>query len=359
MASRWMLYGATGYTGVLVAEAAVARGLKPVLAGRSAEKLAPLAERLGLEFIAVSLDDPAGLRRALEGMSFVYHAAGPFSHTSPPMVRACLDTKVSYLDITGEVEVFAHLFELDSQARERGICLIPGVGFDVVPTDCLAAYVAAQVPNALDLEIALAVVDHSLSPGTAKTMLEMVQKAGLVRDSGRLRTRPFGQGVKRIRFSQKERWVMPAPLGDLVTAFHSTRVPNVTTYVAIPSRVAKPLRRGWPALAVAMPLARKAMAFKPLAQRLAKLVEQRVQGPDAQARTHGRAFAWARAQSPSGQSVEAWLETTEGYDYTAAVGVRVVERMLKKRPVGTLSPAQAFGADFALEVPGTKRLDRL
>src|SRR5690349_20732590 len=98
-----MIYGATGYTGALVAEAAVQRGHKPILAGRDASKLKPLAERLGLEWQAISLDDTAALGKAVAEVDLVMHCAGPFTMTSRPMLRACLAGKAHYLDITGEV----------------------------------------------------------------------------------------------------------------------------------------------------------------------------------------------------------------------------------------------------------------
>ncbi|MEP6985562.1 MAG: saccharopine dehydrogenase NADP-binding domain-containing protein, partial [Chloroflexota bacterium] len=97
----WMIYGATGYTGKLVAEEAVRRGHKPLLAGRSAAKLRPLAESLGLEYAVVSLDDADALAKAVGSVELVYNAAGPFIFTSDRILRACLQTGVHYLDITG------------------------------------------------------------------------------------------------------------------------------------------------------------------------------------------------------------------------------------------------------------------
>src|SRR5206468_369289 len=154
----WILYGATGFTGKLIAAEAKRRGQKPVLAGRSREKLEALDQSLGggFEIAAVSLDDAAALRQLLDGADAVLHCAGPFARTSLPMVRACLDAGASYLDITGEVTVFAQTFACDAEARARKVALISGVGLDVVPSDCLAAQVAAKAKGATSLEIALA-----------------------------------------------------------------------------------------------------------------------------------------------------------------------------------------------------------
>ena len=137
--SRWLLYGATGYTGRLTAAAAASRGWRPVLAGRSEAPLRALAEPLGLEYRVAPLE-PAPLRAALQGIDAVLHMAGPFSETSRPMVDACLATGTHYLDVTGEAQVFAACYARDREARDAGVCLLPGVGFDVVPTDGLATF---------------------------------------------------------------------------------------------------------------------------------------------------------------------------------------------------------------------------
>ncbi len=101
-----LIYGANGYTGALVASRAVERGLRPTLAGRSAEGVSAVAGRLGLPWRAVSLGDERGLDAALQGHAAVIHCAGPFEQTSRPMASACLRGGVHYLDITGEIAVF-------------------------------------------------------------------------------------------------------------------------------------------------------------------------------------------------------------------------------------------------------------
>src|SRR5579883_219884 len=113
---RWMIYGANGYTGRLVAEEAVRRGHRPMLAGRSGEKMQPIADKLGLDCVAFALDDPAEIARRLQGYALVFHSAGPFVFTSEPMVRACLTVGASYLDVTGELSVFQGTFAHDADA---------------------------------------------------------------------------------------------------------------------------------------------------------------------------------------------------------------------------------------------------
>lgn len=349
---KWLIYGAYGYTGVLVAEEALRRGHKPVLAGRSAEKLAPLANRLGLESIVIDLNDENALAKTLADFDLVFHAAGPFIHTSAPMVRACLKSKTNYLDITGEVPVFEQNFALDQQAKEAGIAIISGVGFDVVPTDCLAKYVAEKISDPLDLELAFAAPGGTSSAGTTKTMLEHMPAGVIARRNGQLIRVDMRKGERRIDFSDRERIVLPISWGDLATAFYSTGIPNITTYLAFPENLASRMR--WIA-----PIGRRLMAFGPARRLAQKWVEKSIHGPDEQTRKTARCYLWACATNRKGDQHQAWLETPEGYHFTALAGVRCVEKIFAAYPKGALSPAMAFGADFVLEIPGTKRMDSI
>jgi short subunit dehydrogenase-like uncharacterized protein len=344
-----MLYGATGYTGVLLAEEAVRRGHRPVLAGRSREKLAPLAARLGLDMVVVGLEDARGLVTALEGLPLVMHAAGPFVHTSEPMMQACLTVGAHYLDLTGEIPVFENTFRHDAEARKRGVVLMSGVGFDVVPTDCLARYVAEKVPGAHELELAIGSVAQA-SAGTTKSMLEALPVGGRVRRGGHLRPWPMGEGARRARFADRERTVVPIPWGDLVTAWHSTGIPNITTYMALPAGVIQPLRVAFPAL-------RRVLEVEAVRHRLTRLIDARMQGPDEVEREKRRAQVWALARAPDGRWAEACMEMSEAYSFTVRAAVRAVEEVLAGGRQGAFTPAQAFGADFVLSIEGVRRMD--
>ena len=343
----WMIYGANGYTGRLVAETAVRHGHKPILAGRSRDAVAPLAERLGLPGVAVALEDRDGLARALAGVDLVYLAAGPFARTSAPMLRACLDAGVNYVDIAGEIPVIENALAFDGEARSRGVLVLPAAGFDVVPTDCLARYVADRTPGAVELELAVRALTR-VSRGTAVTMLDMLPQGGFVVRGGRLVPDPIGARVKPVRFSDGRTVLCSsAPWGDLATAPGSTGIGNVTTYIAYPRAMIRALRFALPLLSIG-----------PIRAGLQAIARRTFIGPGERSRATERSFLWARASDGKGGGAEAWLETGETYRFTADAAIRVVEKVLANRPTGALTPAQAFGADFVLEIEGTRRHDQ-
>ncbi|MGW3243510.1 saccharopine dehydrogenase family protein [Streptomyces sp. NPDC001070] len=335
----WLLYGATGYTGRLVAREAVARGERPVLAGRSATALAPLAAELGLEHRVVALDDAAGLRKALADVDAVAHCAGPFSATALPMAQACLDTGTHYLDITGEIDVLEALHAMGSRAREAGVVLLPGAGFDVVPTDCLAATVAAALPTATHLDIAF-VAGGGASPGTARTALEALDKGagGRTRVDGVIREVPLGHRRVTASFRTGERTVATIAWGDVSTAYHSTGIPNISTYTWLPGA----------------PLVERVLGIAPV-RRLARAgVDRFLRGPGERALTRTRAQVWARARDAHGAEAQAALSTPNGYALTVDSVLRIVTR-LPELPHGTQTPSSALGADFVLELDGVRR----
>ena len=192
MTGTWMIYGANGYTGRLCAHVAKDRHLSPVLAGRSAEQIRPLAQELGCEARVFDLGDPAAAAKNLAGVAAVLHCAGPFSATSRPMLAACQRAGAHYLDITGEIAVFEDIHSRSQEIRDAGIVAIPGVGFDVVPTDCLAAMLKRELASATHLKLAFMSRNGKLSPGTAKTMVEGLPEGGRIRENGRIVKVPSG-----------------------------------------------------------------------------------------------------------------------------------------------------------------------
>jgi short subunit dehydrogenase-like uncharacterized protein len=340
----WMIYGATGYTGQLIAAEAVARGLTPVLAGRREDAVRAVAEPLGLPWAVAPLDDPRRLRSAVGEVAAVLHAAGPFRETSAPMLDAVLATGADYLDITGEVVVFERIFGLRPQLVRRGVRAIPGVGFDVVPTDAVAAQLARAVPDAVALELGFLGLG-GLSGGTAASAIGSLDVGGLVRSGGRLVRVPVGHRTRRVVLAGKPRTLVSIPWGDVSTAWHSTGIPAITTYAAVPEAVAPWLRRLGPFAGLA--------AFPPVRRLLQRLVKARLWGPSAEARARGASHVWGEVTGADGRTVSLHLTTPEGYALTATASVAAVVALdAGEVPPGPHTPSTAFGADFALGLPG-------
>jgi saccharopine dehydrogenase (NAD+, L-lysine-forming) len=335
----WLLYGANGYTGTLIARLAVARGERPVLAGRSAPKVSALAGELGLDHRVFGLADPDGIRRGLEGMTAVAHCAGPFSATAGPMARACVNAGVHYADITGEIEVFEELHGLHDRAKAAGCVLLPGAGFDVVPTDCVAALLAEALPGASRLDLAF-LAGGGPSPGTAKTAVEGMRQGGQARIDGVIKTVPLGWRTVKAGFPSGPRTVTSVPWGDVSTAYYSTGIRDITTYTAVPPAVMRANR--------ALGLDRL-LRFGPAA-RLAQAAAGRAAGPSEQRRARTRAEVWGRATAGE-QTVHAALTTPNAYDLTADSVLRVITRLDSVAP-GTHTPSTAFGPRYVTELDG-------
>lgn len=346
----WMLYGATGYTGTLIAEEAVRRGRHPVLAGRNAEKLRTLADRLGLEWVAFSLEDERAVLMAAESVDLMLHAAGPFTKTCAPMMDACLTSKTHYLDISNEISVLQAAQTRHRIAEKNAVSIIPGVGFGTVASNSLARHVCDQVCDPVTLEIAIAPYLAQGSAGAAKSTLETIAGGGYVRRNGMLVRVPFGSGAKRIRFSEGGHNMLPVPSGDLEAAHMATGIADITVYMTSPLH---------PNLArFLLPIAQRLLSWDALREQIARRVERRrasniKQSVDA----NQRSWLWAHATDRFGNAAEAWLETGEGYAFTASVSIHAVKWVLSHRPIGTNVPVAEFGADFVLKVKGVRRHD--
>jgi short subunit dehydrogenase-like uncharacterized protein len=341
---KWMIYGANGYTGELMAREAARQGLQPVLAGRSEASVGSLAEELGLEARVFSLDDSDTIIHNLAECKLVLHCAGPFSVTSAPMIEACLATGTHYLDVTGEISVFRHAHEQSDRARRADIVLIPGVGFDVVPSDCLAATLVEALPAATSLVLALE-MGGGPSPGTAKTSVEGLGMGGRIRRDGELTDVPLAWNTRKIPFAHKERLAVTIPWGDVYTAYVSTGVPNIEIYMALPPSMIRNMRyMRWfqPVLGLGI-----VQSF------IKSMIDSRVKGPGDSQREKSQSELWGEVSSADGRTVSATMTTPNGYDMTVTAGLAVVRYLLDHDVEGGYyTPSLLLGADFAASLPG-------
>ncbi|GAT71464.1 saccharopine dehydrogenase [Planomonospora sphaerica] len=340
----FVLYGATGTTGTLIAEAAVRRGHRPILAGRSPERLRPLAERLGLDWAAAATDDPAALDGLVARAPLTLLTAGPFTATSAPVLQACLRAGSHYLDVANETGVFEAVYARDTDARRRGVTLLPGAGFGVTATDTLARHVADQLPGALRLELTVLLYTAGTSPGAAANRLSIAAGGGLARHGGALVPARLGAGARRVATPAGRSSVVPLPTGDLSAVHRTTGIGDIT--VSMPVGLPPALAR------LLLPLLPRIAGRRAARERAA----DRPRTPLPPADPARRSLIGARAVTADGRSIQAWLQTGEGYAYTAEAAVRAAETVLVGTDPGAHSPGALLGADFALDIPGVRRL---
>ena len=346
----WMIYGANGYTGRLCARVAKQRNLQPVLAGRNAAELSTLAQELGFEHRVFGLEDKQETARNLAGINAVLHCAGPFSATARPMLDACLAAGAHYLDITGEIAVFEAIHARDAEIRKAAIVAIPGVGFDVVPTDCVAAMLKDLLPTATHLKLAFRSRQGQLSPGTTKTMLEGLPEGGKVRRDGRIVTVPVGYKVETLAFTPERSYTAIAiPWGDVATAYYSTGIPNIEVFLGASENQIKRMKLpGW----IAWLLGRSIVqAF------LKRQIGKRVKGPDEKQRAADEMLVFGEASDEEGGKAGGKavlrLRTPAGYSLTADSAVTATCKVLEGRTApGAYTPSMAFGARFVLGLEG-------
>lgn len=347
MANTFLIYGANGYTGELITRMAAERGLKPILAGRSEASISELASKHGLEYRVFSLDDDAALDAALGEVEMVLHCAGPFSITSLPMVKACLRNRKHYTDITGEISVFETCAAMGKKAADAGVMVMPGVGFDVVPSDCLARHLKDRLPTATRLSLAFYGMGR-LSHGTQATMTMNVGKGGAIRKDGKITPVPAAWKTRDIDFGEVTKTGVTIPWGDVATAFYSTGIPNIEVFTVVPPSNLKMLKMsrylGW---LLAMGFAQTYLQANIPAG-----------GPSDAERARGRTLLWGEVSDENGNRAEARLQGPEGYTVTAIAALNIAEKILAGNfTPGYQTPAKAYGADLILEIEGTARQD--
>ena len=345
--TNFLIYGANGYTGALVTRFAAEQGLKPILAGRNREKIEALANQYGFDFRVFDLSETAGLYAALQEVEFVLHCAGPFSLTSEVMVEACIRSKRHYMDITGEIAVFEAMAARDNLAKDAGVMIMPGVGFDVVPSDCLARHLKNRLPGATRLTLAFYGLGR-ISHGTQATMTMNVGKGGAIRRDGEITSVPAAWKTRRIDFGEVEKLGVTIPWGDVSTAFYSTGIPNIEVYTIVPEQQLKLLKLsrylGW------------LLATKPVQNILQKQIP--AGGPSDEERAAGKTYLWGEATDEAGNRVEARQSGPEGYTLTALTALKIAEKISAGNFCpGFQTPAKCYGADLILEIEGVARED--
>ena len=343
-----LVYGAYGFTGRLVLEHLARRGIRCILGGRDARRLERLSAEMRAPFRVFGLEDAAAADRGLREVDVALNAAGPFVNTAEPFLRACLRNRVHYLDVSGELGALAQAAAMGDAARREGVMLLPGVGFDVVPSDCLALHLAKRLPQATELTLSVS-GSNLMSRGSARTFAEHAGIPVFVRKGGKLEPLFLRTQLRFVDFGFDVRPAIAVSWGDLVTAFHSTGIPNIEVYFeataarswaigynqwfgwTLGSSGARAWLRGW--------------------------LDSLPDGPAPEQRAADGAVIVAEART-RGRKVRARLRTPEAYTFTGAAGAAVIEAVLGgAAAAGFQTPASLLGADFVLSLPGVLRED--
>jgi len=342
-----LVYGATGYSGRLVVAGAIAAGLHPILGGRDEARLAPLAEALQLPYRVARLDEPGRLASALQEVRVVLHAAGPFSSTARPMLDACLAAGVHYLDLSAGVDEIEMAAARHAEARARGVMVLPGVGFDVVPSDCLAAHVAHRLPGAEHLSLGISGLVRA-TRGSAKAFAEYAGRPVIVRRRGTITSVPSGSLERTFDFGNGPRSACAVSWGDVATAYYTTGIENVDVYFE-----ATPVIRG---MVAANAFLGVGLRTAPWQAWLRASTEWLPEGPSAGERDAGTTVIVAEGRTRSGRTVRTRLRGPEAYTFTGMAAPAVAARVLAGDvEPGFQTPGRLFGPDFVLRFRGVSR----
>ncbi|HEV3249608.1 MAG TPA: saccharopine dehydrogenase NADP-binding domain-containing protein [Puia sp.] len=346
--NSFLLYGANGYSGELIARFASQYHLKPILAGRREEALAPLAAKLGLPFKVFDLNDAPSLQAALKEVKVVLHTAGPFEYSARQMIDACLLTGTHYLDINGDIAVFEMLKQYDSKGKQAGIMIMPGAGFDVVPTDCIALLLKKLLPGAVELKLAFATPGGRLSHGTATTMAGRLGEKGAVRKNGKIIRQPLGQNGFWVDFGVKKLFVMSIPWGDISTAYFTTGIPDIETYAAISPKIYRLLKfQG---------LFNWLLRNSSLRKFIKRKIDRRPAGPGDEIRKNSTSLVWGQVKDAEGKIAVARMTCPDGYTLTTHSSLLITQKILQGNFLpGYQTPSAVYGENLVLEIPSVRR----
>jgi len=346
--NRFLLYGANGYTGQLIARHAREYGLEPILAGRNKEALETLSNQLKMPYEVIGLDEKQRLQTLLKQVKVVLHAAGPFQFTAKRMVEACLQTGTHYVDINGDIAVFELLKSFAQAAHEAGIMVLPGAGFDVVPTDCTALLLKNLLPDAVSLKLAFATIGGGLSHGTAGTMVSKMGEGGNVRKDGKIIKVPLGQKGFWVDFGKKKLFVMSIPWGDVSTAHFTTGIGNIETYAGVSPAIYRMLKF--------QPLFNWLLRTSVVRNFIKRKIDARAPGPTDEMRSKSLSLVWGQASNAAGQKATVRMSEPDGYTLTMHSSLIITKKILHDNfKTGYQTPASAYGHDLVLEIPGVQR----
>lgn len=345
-----IVYGSYGYTGRLIIDELKKKSFHVILAGRKADALKKQSEETGYPSEVVDISDSTALKNLLCKANLVLHCGGPFRFTAKQMSDACIETKTHYTDITGEWQVFEMLASYNEAAKQAGIQIMPGTGFDVVPSDCLALHLKNRLPSATHLQLAFAMVPGGMSRGTKKSMTESLGYGGIMRKNNELVPFTLGKDVLELDFGKFTATTTRIQWGDISTAWRSTGIPTIEVFAGADEKSVKSLRMsnylGW------------LLRQRWMKNFILKQIDKGKSGPSEQDLQTGRCYLRGTVWDAAGNNKTSLFNGPNAYLLTAKTAVLIAEKVMTgKFNTGYKTPAMQYGADFILEINDTHRTD--
>ncbi len=343
-----LIYGANGYTGKLIVDKAINFDYDITIAGRSVKSIYEMGKEYNLPYLSFSPIEIESNPKILKEFDIMLNCAGPFSQTAKPIIDACLKSNTHYLDITGEIDIFRLGKSYHQKAIDSNVIICPGVGFDVIPTDCLASRLNESLPNADELILGFESTAGKISPGTMATSIESLGYGGRIRKNGEILKVPLVYKSHKFDFGNGSKTMVTIPWGDVATAGYSTRIPNISVYIPMHPKQVQLLKRiNWfPWL----------LRIKLIQNMLKKKVKKKINGPSIKERNNSTTYVWG--QIIKGNKVlEAQLVTSNGYDLTVDGSLAVIDYIIQNEiKSGYFTPSQLCGNDLIEKLPKSSKI---
>ncbi|MCX7876790.1 MAG: saccharopine dehydrogenase NADP-binding domain-containing protein [Melioribacteraceae bacterium] len=334
-----LIYGANGYSAKLILNELLKFNIKPILAGRNKKEIIEIAENYKLDYKIFDLENFELIVENLKGIHTLINCAGPFIFTAKELIEACLITKTNYLDITGEIPVLSLAYKYSEKAKENNITILPAVGFDIIPTDCLAKKLKEKYPNAYELKLSLITINSKISRGTLLTSIEFLSGKSKILKDGKIIESTIGEYKNEVIIEGKKYYTISIPWGDVFTANISTEIKNVSVYLSVPYFVYKNIK-----LILCFNTLLKIKFIKSIVKLFVKKFKY---GPNDAERKKSFVIIHGKVIDEQKNEFEDFIKVKDGYEITALGASLSAKKVLSNEvPKGFLTPSLAFGSEF-------------
>lgn len=344
-----IVYGAYGYTGKLISNQLKDKIQDVLLSGKNENKLRTLSDNTGFSFLAIDLQNKKNLTELFSQTEIVINAAGPFINTCCQIIEACIESKSHYIDINGDIKVFEIIKSYGEKATQAGVMILSGAGFDIVPSDCLAVKLKKMMTNPTHLKIAFATSGGGISHGTALTVLGRIGEKALKREDGKLKQISMGKNSMWVDFGEAKKFTINMSWGDVSTAYTSTGIENIETYMAVKPKIYYFLKLQF--------IFNWLLRLGIVRNMIKNYIDKNIVGPNEISREKAYSLFYAEIKNSSGHTMSARLKTDEGYNLTAKATVLIAKKVLNNDfKIGYQTPAKAYSENLIFEIEGTEEI---